>query len=150
MNNTEEKPKRYLTGAILLILGAIIAGIAFLPIWSSWSVGRIYYAIGMILILIAICMIASATKFDTTTNNHYLKQACTFMVMSFIGVFIDTLPTLFLIRNIGEAIAVISLISSYLLFHYPHSWTKNKHLMKSKHDSVTEINIKTESNLKDK
>lgn len=150
MNNTEETPKRYLAGAILLILGAIIAGIAFLPIRSSWSVGRIYYAIGMILILIAICMIASATKFDTTTNNHYLKLACTFMVMLFIGVFIDTLPTLFLIRNIGEAIAVISLISSYLLFHYPHSWAKNKHLMKSKHDSVTEINIKTESNLKDK
>ena len=150
MNNTEEKPKRYLAGAILLILGAIIAGIAFLPIWSSWSVGRIYYVIGMILTLIAICMIASATKFDTTTNNHYLKPACTFMVMSFIGVFIDTLPTLFLIRNIGEAIAVIFLISSYLLFHYPHSWIKNKHLMKSKHDSVTEINIKTKSNLKDK
>lgn len=150
MNNTEEKPKRYLAGTILLILGAIIAGIAFLPVWSSWSVGKIYYAIGMILTLIAICMIASATKFDTTTNNHYLKLACTFMVMSFIGVFIDTLPTLFLIRNIGEAIAVIFLISSYLLFHYPHSWTKNKHLMKSKHDSVTEINIKTEFNLKDK
>lgn len=150
MTNTEEKPKRYLAGAILLILGVIIAGIAFLPIWSSWSVGRIYYVIGMILTLIAICMIASATKFDTTTNNHYLKPACICMVMLFIGVFIDTLPTLFLIRNIGEAIAVIFLISSYLLFHYPHSWTKNKHLMKSKHNSVTEINIKTESNLKDK